>query len=107
MAREHIREGSQGWAGMADNNPQILKRNEDIAEYNKRLMEQAQDFKVAFSTPQGANALRKIEAFVYGRPLIEEGPNISELALVRGGMREVVEFIQMQMIIAEQGVPNV
>lgn len=61
----------------------------------------AKNFHDVFNTPQGKEVLKHIEAFVYRNAIVQQGPNMAEIALVEGAKREIVEFIQYQMLIAE------
>jgi hypothetical protein len=90
-----------GWESLnlTPSSQSIINQHEMEAE----ALALARSFQDTFTKGSGPIVLSKIEQFVYSKPLLEEGPNMTELNLSRSGMREVIEFIQMQILLAQKG----
>jgi len=90
-----------GWASLnIEPNAESIINQHDM---NTEALALARSFNETFTKGSGPAVLSKIEQFVYSKPLLEEGPNMSELNIARSGMREVIEFIQMQILLAQKG----
>ena len=93
-----------GWVGQTT----AQTDGESTNTFVKRKMDVAQTFREVFTRGRGPDVLSSLRAHAYGPPRFEIGsPNMVEVSLIRGGLHEMVEFIDYQIKLAEQGEYNV
>jgi hypothetical protein len=95
-----------GWdliGQLNSNAPRAATTQDALARIKAEEFSLANSFRDAFTKGTGPEVLEAIERYVYGKPLLEEGPNMTENNLARSGMREVVELIHSQILRSQRG----
>jgi len=95
-----------GWAGLEEAPPN-LSTEAGIAQ-EKRIMAMSHKFEDTFTKGSGPDVLDALRRHAFGVPRFEiSSDNMIPISLVRGGLQEMVEFIDNQILISQKGVYNV
>lgn len=76
-------------------------------DYQQKRQDTAEAFRTVFKNGLGPQVLDSLRSHAYGPPRFEIGAkDMVEISLIRGGLHEMVEFIDYQIKLAEQGEYN-